>query len=132
MATYDVRTVSISIDRDWREAYDFACRPENFPKWASGLGSNLKRSGEEWFAEGPEGSVRIRFSPRNEFGVVDHTVVTETGGEIFIPLRVIANGTGCEVMFTLFRQPDMSADKFAADAEWVERDLKTLKTLLET
>jgi hypothetical protein len=46
-------------------------------------------------------------------------------------MRVIANGTGSEVLFTLFRLPDMTAEAFARDAEWVERDLKALKALLE-
>ncbi len=36
MATLEARTVSITIRRDWREVYDFAQRPENFPRWASG------------------------------------------------------------------------------------------------
>ena len=46
-------------------------------------------------------------------------------------MRIVANGTGCEVTFTLFRQPGMSAEQFAADAEWVSRDLAALKALLE-
>src|SRR5262245_14118588 len=131
MSTYEVRRISISIDRDWREAYDFLCRPESFPRWASGLSSNLERSGEEWSARGNGGPVRIRFSPRNDFGVLDHTVILQSGAEISVPLRVVANGTGCEVMFTLFRQPDMSAEQFAADADWVAGDLKALKALLD-
>jgi hypothetical protein len=36
-------------------------------------------------------------------------------------MRVIANGTGSEVLFTLFRLPDMTVEAFARDAEWVER-----------
>jgi hypothetical protein len=46
-------------------------------------------------------------------------------------MRVIANGTGSEVLLTLFRLPDMTVEAFARDAEWVERDLKALKELLE-
>jgi len=131
MTTHEARTISVSIDRDWREVYDLACVPENFPRWASGLASGLERTGEEWAAQGPEGPVRIRFSPPNDFGVLDHVVVTEEGVEIRCPLRVVANGTGCEVMFTLFRTPGMSQETFAADAEWVGRDLQALRDLLE-
>ena len=46
-------------------------------------------------------------------------------------MRVVANGTGAEVMFTLLRTPGMTEDAFAADAAAVERDLKALKALLE-
>ncbi|HET8728753.1 MAG TPA: SRPBCC family protein [Alphaproteobacteria bacterium] len=131
MTTYEARTISVSIDRDWREAYGFASVPENFPRWASGLASGLERIGEEWAAQGPGGPVRIRFSPPNDFGVLDHVVVTKEGVEIHCPLRIVANGTGCEVMFTLFRTPGMTREAFAADAEWVARDLRALKNLLE-
>ena len=45
--------------------------------------------------------------------------------------RVIADGAGSEVLFTLFRLPDTTDETFARDAEWVERDLRALKALLE-
>ena len=105
--------------------------PENFARWASGLASGLERSGEEWIGQTPDGPVRIRFSPPNDFGVLDHEVVTASGAEVRSPLRVIANGTGCEVTFTLFRLPGMSDEEFAADAETIRRDLASLKGLLE-
>jgi hypothetical protein len=34
-------------------------------------------------------------------------------------------------MLTLFRVPGMNDEKFAADAQWVMRDLNRLKDLLE-
>jgi hypothetical protein len=84
-----------------------------------------------WVAETQQGPVRIRFSERNGFGILDHWVSPEPGLEIHIPMRVIPNGDGCELVFTLFRQPGMSEEEFAADAEWVMRDLTVLKNLLE-
>jgi hypothetical protein len=131
-ATLEARTVSIAIRRDWREVYDFAHRPENFPRWASGGAKSLRREGDDWVAEAPEGQVRIRFTGRNDFGVLDHHVILATGAEIYIPLRVIANGTGAEVMLTLFRLPEMTDAIFARDAEWVAKDLAALKALLES
>ncbi|TIY10245.1 MAG: SRPBCC family protein, partial [Mesorhizobium sp.] len=46
-------------------------------------------------------------------------------------VRVVPNGTGAEVMFVLLRMPDMTEEIFAADAAAVERDLNTLKAMLE-
>jgi hypothetical protein len=125
--------VSVSIERPMAEVYAFASVPENFPGWASGLGSSLERTREgEWIAKTAEGHVTVRFSEPNQFGVLDHTVIPAPGVEIYIPLRVVANGdTGSEVLLTLFRQPGMSDEKFAADAAWVLRDLQKLKALLE-
>jgi hypothetical protein len=41
------------------------------------------------------------------------------------------NGPGCDLVLTLFRRPEMSDAQFAADAEWVMRDLEAAKRLLE-
>jgi len=125
------RTISISIGRNWKEVYEAVWRPEDFQKWASGISSSsLTKDGEEWIAEGPEGAVRILFTGHNEFGVMDHYVNVGNGPDIYVPLRIIQNGEGAEVLLTLFRQPDMSDAKFAADAEWVECDLLALKALV--
>ncbi len=39
--------------------------------------------------------------------------------------------TASEVLFTLFRLPDMSDEKYAEDMKTVARDLRALKDLLE-
>jgi len=56
----------------------------------------------------------------------------ESGARINNTMRVIANGEGSEIFFTLIRQPDVSDEKFAEDAKWVEKDMKILKNLLES
>jgi hypothetical protein len=83
-------------------------------------------------ADGPDGRAILRFAERNDLGVLDHTVILASGAEIRVPLRVVPNGRGCEVMFTLFRQPGMTDEIFARDAEWVAKDLAALKALLES
>jgi hypothetical protein len=128
---FETRNLSVSINRRPREVYDFASVPENFPKWASGLGKSIRKVNDEWVAETPQGPMKVRFTERNDFGVLDHYVIPGPGAEIYIPMRVVANGTGSELIFTLFRLPDMSAEKYAEDAEWVMRDLNALKQLLE-
>ena len=123
----DVLTITVSIDRDWQDLYNAIWRPEAFPSWASGLAnSTLEECGDHWKAHGPEGSVSIRFTTHNQFGVMDHYVCLSSGDEIYVPLRVFQNGAGAEVAFTLFRQPGMSASKFEADAAWVRHDLAAL------
>ena len=130
-ATLESRTISIRIDRSVKVVYDFASNPENLPKWASGLGKSMTKLSDAWLVETPQGPMKIRFTGRNDYGVLDHYVMPESGPEIYIPMRVVANGAGSEIIFTLFRLPHMSEEKFAADADWVRRDLNGLKTLLE-
>lgn len=130
-ALAEVRHLSAGIQRDIQAVYDFLAVPANFNLWASGLGNSLRQENGQWRADGPEGPVTIRFSPRNAYGVADHWVTVAPGVEIYIPLRVIANGDGSEVVLTLLRLPEMTAEKFAEDAEWVMRDLEALQRILE-
>jgi hypothetical protein len=131
----EARHISVTIDRDWRAVYDYACVPLHFPEWASGLGSGLRRDSEvadeTFIVAAPEGQARVRFSPRNAYGVLDHWVTLQNGHTVYIPLRVIANGDGAEVTLSLIRQPQMSDADFARDADWVLRDLRRLKALIE-
>lgn len=125
------REVRISIERSAAEAYEFLSVPENFPRWASGLGKSLRKLGGEWIAQTAAGPVLVRFSEANAFGVLDHSVTREDGTCLYVPLRVVPRGSGCELVLTLVREPGMSDEKFAADAEWVMRDLQVAKRLLE-
>src|SRR3546814_3197503 len=122
---------SSGSDRPFDAVHDFLSAPENFPKWAAGLGQSIRKADDDWIAETPHGPVRVRFTDRNPFGVLDHTVIPAPGVEIYVPMRVVPNGAGSEVTLTLFRQPGMSDEKFAEDAAWVERELAALKRLLE-
>lgn len=123
------RTLSISIHRNWRHVYEAVWRPHDFPRWASGLGKSPPQEDDTgwWRAEGPDGPIRIRFTDHNAFGVMDHYVDLGGDAEVYVPMRIVQNGEGAEVLFTLFRQAGMSDEKFAADAEWVARDLIALR-----
>lgn len=130
--TLEVRHVGVSIDRSPHEVYAFASQPENLARWAAGLGHTLTKESDEWIADGPLGKVRVRFTSENNLGVLDHDVTLETGHTVHNPIRVLPNGEGSEVIFTLFRQPGVSPQDFAEDARAVERDLRTLKSLMES
>jgi hypothetical protein len=126
----EARTISITVSHPWQALYEAIWQPGFFPRWASGLSNSaLEKQGDHWLAEGPEGAIRIRFTGYNRFGVMDHHVDPGNGQEIYVPLRVIPNEGGAEVLLTLFWQPGMSDAKFLADAAWVERDLKVLQSL---
>ena len=127
----ELRRLAVAIDRPAAEAYEFLSVPENFPKWASGLAGSLRKVGDEWIADTPEGRAIVRFSERNVHGVLDHSVTLPRGVTIYMPLRVVPKGEGCELVLTLFRRPEMSDESFAADAEWVMRDLDAAKRILE-
>jgi hypothetical protein len=127
----EVRNISVSIRRSPGDVYAFISNGENIPRWAAGLGTSIRRVGAEWLVDGPLGSVKVRFAPPNDLGVADHDVVLASGVSVHNPMRVVPNGSGSTVIFTLMRQPGVSARQFDQDAKAVEKDLATLKAVLE-
>jgi hypothetical protein len=121
----------VFINRPPQAVYDFASRPENLPKWATGLGGQIEKVNGEWMASSPMGRIKIKMAERNEFGVLDHDIMLESGVMFHNPMRVVPHGVGSEVVFTLIRQPDTTDEQFARDAQWVEKDLTILGDLLE-
>ncbi len=132
MILLPARSFSVSIAHEWRSLYERIWHPAFFPQWAAGLAeSELRKNGDHWLADGDEAPFVIRFTPHNAFGVMDHVVEPGDGTVIAVPMRVVANGEGAEVVLTLYRQPDMTDDAFAADIKLIMRDLRALKRLVE-
>ena len=123
-------SISINIPRD--KVYQFASNPENFSKWLAFVKSVSKQTDTIWSAESDLGKIEIELSPKNEFGIIDHVVKLPDGTKVYNPLRVIKNGEGSEVTFTLFKLPETTDKDFAVDAESVKADLQTLKDILES
>lgn len=128
---FAARHISVSINCPATEVYEFAADPRNLPRWATGLSGSIEKVGEQWIAEAPMGKVKVAFANRNPFGVLDHEVELPSGLRVYNAMRVLPNNDGSEVIFTLYRRPEMSDRQFAADARWVAKDLRRLKVLLE-
>jgi len=77
------------------------------------------------------GRVGFAFVERNRYGVLDHEVALPSGQVVYNPMRVVPDGDGCEVVFSLRRLQDMSDEDFARDAALVQADLTRLKHVLE-
>lgn len=128
---YPARTLSVNIACAPGEVYEFVVNPENLPQWAGGLCLSVARTAAGWEVHTAQGAMRIRFAEKNPFGVLDHYVKPAQGGEIHVPMRVLPNGNGSTLLFTLFQLPGMSDEDIARDAQLVEQDLRVLKKRLE-
>jgi len=125
------RHLSVHVDRPAAEVYAYAADPAHLPEWAEGLAGGIAQVDGEWVADSPMGRVVVRFAPPNDLGVLDHDVVLPDGTTVTNPLRVLADGEGSEVVFTLRRQPGTDDAAFAADAAAVAADLAGLTRVLE-
>ena len=131
--TRSSRHVSTFVDRPAEAVYSIAADPQRLPEWAAGLaGADVVRDGDQWATDSPMGRVRFAFVPRNDLGVLDHTVTLPSGEAVLNPMRVVpVDDATCEVLFSVRQRDGMSADDLERDAEAVARDLATLKEIAE-
>jgi hypothetical protein len=127
------RTVSMGIAVPAETVYRCVRDPDQLPLWAAGICKSVTVKGGIWHVDtGTElGTVLLEFCADNSFGVLDHAVTLPDGQRQLNPMRVVANGDGCELMFTVFQTEGMSEESFVRDVQAVTRDLKTIKILLE-
>lgn len=130
-STREARTVSVTIERPPQTVYDYLADPAMIPRWS--FFSSIEPTGDgSWTVTGPEGeTAMMTFAPPNGFGVADQNVEVGPGEWVHVPLRVVPNGAGSEVLFTSFRQPQYSDDDYDADVALVLTDLTRLKQILE-
>jgi len=125
------RHISVNLDRPAEVVYAYAADPAHLPDWAPGLCTAIERVDGRWVAESGMGRIFIDFAPPNPFGVLDHDVTVSTGETFHNPMRVLHNGDGAEILFTLRRQPGVSDADFDRDAAAVLADLVALKQIVE-
>ena len=129
------RTLSVSINSKPKTIYEFVLNLENFSRWAKMACRSIKLLNGEWIAETPQGQAKVRITERNDLGILDHYVrllsSPNIDEDVFVPMRIVQNGDGSEVIFTVFQLPDMSEDKCAEDIKMVEQDLQNLKRTIE-
>lgn len=129
--TYEALHISQPVDRPAAEVAAFAGDPRNLPRWAAGLSSGIREDDGRWVTDSPMGTVEVRFTGPAEHGILDHDVVLPDGAVVHNPLRVLRNGDGSEVVFTLYRLPGVEDADFEQDAATVRGDLARLRGVLE-
>ncbi|HEX9853295.1 MAG TPA: SRPBCC family protein [Woeseiaceae bacterium] len=123
-------TVSVAVGVRPDAAYAYISDPTNLPLWAPGFIKSIQWRDDVWIAQTTLGAARFRFAPANAYGILDHDVELPTG-TFHNPMRVIPNGSGCEILFTLLQLPGSSDEQFKVDLETVRADLRTLRDILE-
>jgi uncharacterized protein YndB with AHSA1/START domain len=126
-------TISLHIERPYGQVYRYLADPRNFSQWA-GLDPATfgPLAGGDWSAMTPGGLRHFRFTPQNDFGVLDHAQFVPGETPVFTPMRVLANEEGSEVIVTFFAPHSMGDEQFSSTVEWITSDLHALKSVLET
>jgi len=124
-------TISISIRKDQKTVYEFISNLENLPRWASSTFPFIKETNGDWLIDTPQGQNKVKLAEKNNFGILDHYVKLPSGVEVYIPMRVVKNNDGSEVMVTVFQTTEMTNEIYEEDLQTVKIDLNQLKTVIE-
>ena len=125
------RIVTVELAAPASRVYTFASNPANMQQGAPAFVKSIANVNGEWIIDSNLGKVKIEFATANPFGVLDHVVTLPDGRAFNNPMRVVPNGAGSLVTFTLFRQDGMSDAEFEPDAGMIESDLQALKRVVE-
>jgi uncharacterized protein YndB with AHSA1/START domain len=125
-------TITLQIERPYAAVYKFLADPRNFSQWAAVDEATFAPLGDgDWRAMTPGGLRHYRFTPPNQYGVLDHAQFVPGETPLFTPMRIVANEEGSELTFTFFRRAGMSDAEFDSTIEWITTDFLTLKSVLE-
>ena len=137
MATLQTEVVKVTIDRPFDEVTRYVADPSSAHTWATEFfaGPLQEGQGEEFIATVPMmgGEVRYRQDVDLDRGVID-VFLAPKGGEFGppLPVRVVPNGEGADVLWTLARFPGTPDQAWEGGLESMARELDNLKRVLES
>ncbi len=132
MTTMTTATVRITIDAPFDEVVSDLADPATHPEWGTEFFDGPARPGEEGevIVTVPRmgGEVRARVDADPGSGRIDLYLAPQ--GQPFgppLPVRVVPNADGVDVLFTLARFPGQSDADWAEGLASMERELPKLK-----
>ena len=130
-------TLAVSIDAPFDAVVADLADPSAHPRWAREFFAGDAVPGDEPGEVRVQvpmmgGLVRMRVDAVRELGVLDLYLAPE--GAPYgpaVPIRVLHNGDGADVLFTLSRAPGMPQEAWEAGTASMARELDALKDRLE-
>ena len=122
-------TRSISIQAPPSAVLDLVGDAHALPRWAPGFARSVRADGEHWIVDTGAGEARVDLRVSRERGTMDIVAADQPGRGVFT--RVLANGDGCEYLFTQFFPASVPEAAVQAQVEVVEGELETVRQLVE-
>ncbi len=126
---YTSDTFFMSIKAAPAGVFDFLANVNNWPLFSIFAQSVSRIDDTHWIVHSPHGNVEVVTAFDKEHGILDHYIRPAESSEDFllIPYRVVPNGSGAELMITIFN----TSDKYDEHKKWVPQELAKTKKYLE-
>lgn len=132
MATLETTTLSVTIDAPFERVVADLADPTAHPEWATeffaGPAQRVSATEAEVTVPMMGGPARLRVDADPAHGVVDVALAPAGGGYgPPIPVRVIRNGDGVDVLWTLARTPGIPDAAWEQGVAAMRRELEALR-----
>jgi hypothetical protein len=131
MSNDKTRYFSVRIACDVEAVYRFITDTSKLGLWAQGLRSAAWEPSRTAVGESSAGPIEVCFTDHVDLGICDLSIITPDGRVIECPMRVVRDGAGSEVVFTL--RPDAVADREGREqlGAAIAADLNRLRRAIE-
>ena len=132
MSTFPTKTLSVTIDASFEQVARDLADPKTHPEWAVEFFREVVRPGKNdevvVFSPFMGTDVRFRVEADIERGILD-LYLAPTSGEFGppLPVRLLHNGDGVDVLWTLTRFPGTPDERWETGLVSMERELQNLK-----
>ena len=136
MKTLPIKTLTVTIDAPFADVAQDLATPQNHLEWATEFFSGEARpgNGDELIVYSPFMGVdaRFRVEANLDHGIVDlYLAPGEAPYGTPLPVRLLHNGEGVDVLWTLTRFPGTPDERWQAGIASMERELQNLKQRFE-
>ena len=122
-------TRSVAIDAPPERVHQFMADATNIPRWAPAFATAIRPSDKHWIATTDNGEAEIVVASSPDSGTLDILSAADRTRGAFA--RVISNGPGSEVLFTLFFEPGTPEQAVTAQMTVVDDELANIKQLIQ-
>jgi uncharacterized protein YndB with AHSA1/START domain len=122
-------TRTISIRANPSAVFDLLSDASAFPRWAPAFAPAIRPDGDHWIVERDGSEARIAVRVSRDSGTVDILRAERPTSGAF--MRVLPNGEGSELLFTLFFPAGTDEQAVVAQMTTVEQELEAVRSLCE-
>jgi hypothetical protein len=124
-------TVTTVVDAPAGRVFDFLSRVENLPRWATEFARELRYEGGTAIVVNGLGEFEVGIDADARTGVIDMYAGPRGAEPARFPTRVVPlAGDRTAYTFTMFQNPGMTDELFAAQHASLQRELEQLGQLL--
>jgi RNA recognition motif-containing protein len=125
--TESSKTLTASLPQDAQVLFVWIADPENLAKWHTSFCRSLRKENGSLIADSPRGPVPVRFIRDDRSLVLDLLTEVTEGIELTNAIRILSNGEGSEMVWTLVKPEGISDSVFHEQLRWAGSALQNLR-----